>query len=158
LREPIRWALGPPSPVGRRADSFAAAEADSFVARGGERSGIAGANPAWVGDAPISSNELGFGVALLSLLEMPSLTAFGPPLAERFQAAPEAPQDPTPVEVMAHRLKTPVGRALYALRKQMPEPVFGIIKSTLGFRRPAASSPAATITRLWPRMFLSIEL
>ena len=28
----------------------------------------------------------------------------------------EAPQDPTPVEAMAHRLKTPAGRALYALR------------------------------------------
>ena len=36
---------------------------------------------------------------------------------------------------MAHRLKTPAGRALYALRKQIPEPVFGIIKSTLGFRQ-----------------------
>ena len=36
---------------------------------------------------------------------------------------------------MAHRLKTPAGRALYALRKQTPEPVFGIIKSTLGFRQ-----------------------
>src|SRR5271168_5046325 len=58
-----------------------------------------------------------------------------PPLAELFQAAPEAPQDPTPVEAMAHRLKTPAGRALYALRKQMPEPVFGIIKSALGFRQ-----------------------
>ncbi len=58
-----------------------------------------------------------------------------PPLAERFEAAPEAPDDPTPVEAMAHRLKTPAGRALYALRKQMPEPVFGIIKSALGFRQ-----------------------
>ena len=36
---------------------------------------------------------------------------------------------------MAHRLKTPEGRALYALRKQTPEPVFGIIKSALGFRQ-----------------------
>ena len=50
-----------------------------------------------------------------------------PPLAERFAAAPEAPQDPTPVEAMAHRLTTPAGQAFYALRKQMPEPVFGII-------------------------------
>ena len=58
-----------------------------------------------------------------------------PPLAERFEAAPEAPQDPTPVEAMAHRLTSPEGRALYALRKQMPEPVFGIIKSALGFRQ-----------------------
>ena len=37
-----------------------------------------------------------------------------PPLAERFEAAPEAPEDPTPVEAMAHRLKTPAGRTLYA--------------------------------------------
>ena len=41
----------------------------------------------------------------------------------------------TPVEAMAHRLKTPAGRALYAMRKQIPEPVFGIIKSALGFRQ-----------------------
>ena len=36
---------------------------------------------------------------------------------------------------MAHRLKTPEGRKLYALRKQTPEPVFGIIKAVLGFRQ-----------------------
>ena len=36
---------------------------------------------------------------------------------------------------MAHRLKTPEGKTLYALRKQTPEPVFGIIKSVLGFRQ-----------------------
>ena len=58
-----------------------------------------------------------------------------PPLSERFEKAPEAPKDPTPVEAMAHKLKTPAGRALYALRKQTPEPVFGIIKSVLGFRQ-----------------------
>ncbi len=58
-----------------------------------------------------------------------------PPLSERFEKAPDAPKDPTPVEAMAHRLKTPRGRALYALRKQTPEPVFGIIKSALGFRQ-----------------------
>jgi transposase len=58
-----------------------------------------------------------------------------PPLSERFETPPEAPKDPTPVEAMAHKLKTPEGRALYALRKQTPEPVFGIIKSVLGFRQ-----------------------
>src|SRR5208283_4240037 len=58
-----------------------------------------------------------------------------PPLAERFAKPPEAPVDPTPVEAMGHRLKTPEGRALYALRKQTPEPVFGVIKSVLGFRQ-----------------------
>ena len=36
---------------------------------------------------------------------------------------------------MAHRLRTPEGKKLYALRKQTPEPVFGIIKSVLGFRQ-----------------------
>lgn len=33
-----------------------------------------------------------------------------PPLAERFEAPPSAPQNPTPVEAMAHRLKTEEGR------------------------------------------------
>ena len=58
-----------------------------------------------------------------------------PPLQERFEAPPPAPENPTPVEAMAHRLKTPEGRDLYALRKQTPEPVFGISKSVLGFRQ-----------------------
>ena len=61
--------------------------------------------------------------------------AHHPSLAERFAAAPEAPKDPTPVQAMAHRLRTPEGKALYALRKQVAEPVFGIIKSVLGFRQ-----------------------
>src|SRR3979409_2492294 len=58
-----------------------------------------------------------------------------PPLQERCATAPPAPENPTPVAAMAHRLKTPEGRTLYALRKQTPEPVFGIIKSVLGFRQ-----------------------
>ncbi len=58
-----------------------------------------------------------------------------PSLSERFAGAPPAPEDPTPVEAMAHRLKTPEGKKLYAKRKCMPEPVFGIIKSVLGFRQ-----------------------
>ena len=36
---------------------------------------------------------------------------------------------------MKYRLKTPAGRALYGLRKQTVEPVFGIIKSVMGFRQ-----------------------
>ncbi len=54
---------------------------------------------------------------------------------ERFAASPPAPENPTPLEAMRHRLATPEGRALYALRKQTPEPVFGIIKSVMGFRQ-----------------------
>ena len=58
-----------------------------------------------------------------------------PSLDERFAAAPPAPSSPTPVEAMTHRLRTPEGKRLYGLRKQTPEPVFGIIKSVLGFRQ-----------------------
>jgi hypothetical protein len=58
-----------------------------------------------------------------------------PALNERFADAPPPPDNPTPVEAMAYRLKTQAGRKLYALRKQVPEPVFGIIKSVLGFRQ-----------------------
>jgi transposase len=58
-----------------------------------------------------------------------------PSLSERFAEAPPAPENPTPVEAMAHRLKTLEGRKLYAQRKHIPEPVFGIIKSVLGFRQ-----------------------
>jgi hypothetical protein len=61
--------------------------------------------------------------------------AHHPGLVERFAAAPPAPDDPTPVEAMAHRLKTLEGRKLYAQRKHTAEPVFGIIKSVLGFRQ-----------------------
>jgi transposase len=58
-----------------------------------------------------------------------------PPLSERFAEVPPAPQNPTPLEAMNHRLQTPEGKKLYALRKQTPEPVFGIIKSVMGFRQ-----------------------
>ena len=58
-----------------------------------------------------------------------------PSLDERFATAPPAPENPTAVEAMAHRLRTPEGKKLYGLRKQTPEPVFGIIKSVLGFRQ-----------------------
>jgi hypothetical protein len=54
---------------------------------------------------------------------------------ERFAAAPPAPENPSPLVAMAHRLATPEGKKLYAQRKQTPEPVFGIVKSVLGFRQ-----------------------
>ncbi len=38
-------------------------------------------------------------------------------------------------ETMEHRLATAAGRGLYKLRKQTVEPVFGIIKEVMGFRR-----------------------
>ncbi len=79
-------------------------------------------------------------VAACAAAEIKPVIAMGrqphhPPLAERFAPTPAAPANPTLVEAMAHRLKTPEGRKLYALRKQIPEPVFGIIKSVIGFRQ-----------------------
>ncbi|MGA8261241.1 MAG: IS1182 family transposase [Arenicellales bacterium] len=53
---------------------------------------------------------------------------------QRFAPAPKVPPaSASAMDKMAHRLKTPEGKALYALRKQTPEPVFGIIKSVMGF-------------------------
>jgi transposase len=49
---------------------------------------------------------------------------------------PEAPPSGASVsEVMRQRLKSSSGKALYKLRQQTVEPVFGIIKSVLGFRQ-----------------------
>ena len=58
-----------------------------------------------------------------------------PTLEERFAKAPEAPKDADSVKAMAHRMKTETGKAFYAKRKSTVEPVFGIIKEIMGFRR-----------------------
>jgi transposase len=51
----------------------------------------------------------------------------------------EEPAAPAPgaslSEVMKHRLQTAAGKAKYKLRQQTVEPVFGIIKSVMGFRQ-----------------------
>ena len=45
------------------------------------------------------------------------------------------PPDASATEVMRQRLRTRAGKTLYKLRQQTVEPVFGIIKSVLGFRQ-----------------------
>ena len=79
-------------------------------------------------------------VAQCVAAEIEPLIALGrephhPSLSERFAAPPPEPENPTAVERMAWRLRTPQGKKLYGLRKQTPEPVFGIIKSVMGFRQ-----------------------
>ena len=79
-------------------------------------------------------------VALCAAAQIDPMIALGrqshyPSLSERFAEAAPAPEKPTPLEAMSHRLQTPAGKKLYALRKQTPEPVFGIIKSVMGFRQ-----------------------
>lgn len=61
--------------------------------------------------------------------------AHHPAPQERFTEPAALPAGSTPAQAMARKLKTQAGRALYALRKQTVEPVFGIIKSVLGFRQ-----------------------
>jgi transposase len=57
------------------------------------------------------------------------------PVLERFAANTPAPETDDPVLKMAHRLSTKAGRALYGLRKQTVEPVFGIIRRVMGWRQ-----------------------
>lgn len=54
---------------------------------------------------------------------------------EIHQEPPPPAPDATMTEVMRHRLSTAKGRAVYKLRKETVEPVFGIIKEAMGFRR-----------------------
>jgi transposase len=57
------------------------------------------------------------------------------PVFERFAQDAPVPETDDPVLKMAHRLRTKAGRALYGLRKQTVEPVFGIIKQVMGWRQ-----------------------
>src|SRR6266487_1043316 len=103
-----------------------------------------GGLPADLGKAQTLLADNGYfseaNVALCAAAQIEPMIAPGrqphyPSLSERFAAAPPAPVNPTPLEAMSHRLRTPEGKRLYALRKQTPEPVFGIIKSVMGFRQ-----------------------
>ena len=57
------------------------------------------------------------------------------PWLDRLIEPPSINETASPVDRMAHRLRTQEGRALYGLRKQTVEPVFGIIKSAMRFRQ-----------------------
>ena len=57
------------------------------------------------------------------------------PVLDRFAADGLRPQTTDPMGQMAYRLGTQAGRALYGLRKQTVEPVFGIIKRVMGWRQ-----------------------
>lgn len=56
-------------------------------------------------------------------------------LEDRFCESVPLAEDADYKTTMQHRLKTKVGKALYAARKSTVEPVFGIIKHVLGFRQ-----------------------
>jgi len=54
---------------------------------------------------------------------------------EQCENPPAPPKEAEIAEVMAWRTTTSAGKELYGLRKETVEPVFGIIKEALGFRR-----------------------
>ena len=56
-------------------------------------------------------------------------------LEERFSKPEPLAEDADSVTKMKHRLKTPEGKAIYGVRKSTVEPVFGILKSVLGYRQ-----------------------
>ena len=56
-------------------------------------------------------------------------------LEERLSQPEPLAEDADSVAKMKYRLKTPAGKAIYAVRKSTVEPVFGIIKSVLGYRQ-----------------------
>ncbi len=54
---------------------------------------------------------------------------------DRFRDPPPVADNADAVTQMRHRLKTAAGKAVYRIRKSTIEPVFGIIKAVMGFRR-----------------------
>lgn len=74
------------------------------------------------------------------------------------KADPPAPPPDAPfAERMRHRTATAAGRALYKLRQQTVEPVFGIIKDVLGFRRFSLRG-LAKVTLEWELVCLAYNL
>jgi len=70
---------------------------------------------------------------------------------------PEPGPEASYKERMRHRLRTKKGQALYRLRKQTVEPVFGIIKSAMGFRRMSMRGKEKAETE-WSLVCLSYNL
>jgi transposase len=60
-------------------------------------------------------------------------------------------------EIMRHRLQTREGKALYNLRKETVEPIFGIIKEAMGFRRFSMRGKAKAALE-WTLVTLSYNL
>jgi transposase len=77
---------------------------------------------------------------------------------ERFADEPTAPpEDASPKVKMAYKLKTEIGKAIYAARKCTVEPVIGIIKEVLGFRQFSLRGEAAAAGE-WDLVCLAFNL
>jgi len=76
---------------------------------------------------------------------------------EKKEEPPAPGIEATVQEIMQHRLKTKEGKALYDLRKETVEPVFGIVKETMGFRRFSMRGKAKAALE-WTLVTLSYNL
>lgn len=92
------------------------------------------ADTGYFSDAAVKEAETDNGPTVLCAIEK---TGHHRTIADLEKKPPFDPPsaDATIKEQMKQRLKTPEGKACYNLRKQTVEPVFGIIKEVLGFRR-----------------------
>ena len=89
----------------------------------------------FVSEAAVTAVELTTpGLTILAALQR---ERHGRTLAqlEKRPDPPAPPQTAPFAERLRHRTATTAGRALYKLRQQTVEPVFGVIKDVLGFRR-----------------------
>ena len=84
-----------------------------------------------------------FGIANCALVEQAGMTPYiaagreqhNLTLEDRFSNPPAIIDNTDICSIMRHRLRTKLGKVLYASRKSTVEPVFGIIKHVLGFRQ-----------------------
>lgn len=84
-----------------------------------------------------------FGISNCALIEQTGMTPYiavgreqhNLTLEERFSDPPPLQDNPDMRSTMRHRLRTKLGKVLYASRKSTVEPVFGIIKHVMGFRQ-----------------------
>jgi transposase len=92
------------------------------------------ADTGYYGDDFIIEAESGNGATVYCAMAKSGHRLTVADLEKRPLPTPPSPNAPMK-EQMGYRLKTPEGKALYKLRKQTVEPVFGVIKEVLGFRR-----------------------
>jgi transposase len=85
-------------------------------------------------ESAVRAVEQAGGLTVYAAVEKPSHHRTVADLEQRAEPPPPA-AGAAVGPVMAHRLQTQAGRSLYKLRQQTVEPVFGIVKEVLGFRR-----------------------
>lgn len=114
------------------------------------------ADTGYFSDAAVKKAEADSGCTVLCAIEKTGHHRMVADL-EKQPVPAQPPSDATIKEQMKHRLKTPEGKANYNLRKQTVEPVFGIIKEVLGFRRFSMRGKEKVSTE-WTLVCLSYNL